>query len=354
MHGSIQSADNARRSAEWEQLRVLLAKIDAGGLPSLSEQELWELPSLYRRTLSDLSLLRSSQAAPHLLQELGQLCNRAHGVIYRGVIRRPGPGLLWFIAHELPRTVRRRAGYVFATSAIMLLFAVIAWFNCSMDRDIAENTLGAFAPDMLHEWQTGLQTATAQQDLRLAAQIETEERGFTAVYITFNNIKVGVMSFVLGILGGLPTIILIAFNGYLLGAIAFLYFTTVPGFSINLPLYFMAGIIPHGSIELPAICLAGAAGMLLGFSWLFPGQRPRGESLRLAVRDAGRLVAVCSLTLVVAGLIEGFITPLYPPSTVTLEMWFWMKIIFGGCIFGLWLVWLLTGGRQPPAEPATE
>jgi uncharacterized membrane protein SpoIIM required for sporulation len=288
------------------------------------------------------------------LQELSQLCNRAHAVIYRGVARRPGPGLASFIAHELPRTVRRRAGYIFATAAIMLLFAVIAWFNCSLDRAVAENTLSAFAPDMLHEWQAGLQAATAQQDLRLAAQIDEGERSFAAVSITFNNIKVGVVSFVVGILGGLPTIIMVAFNGYLLGAIAFLYFTTAPGFDINLPLYFMAGIIPHGSIELPAICLAGAAGILLGFSWLFPGQRPRGESLRLAARDAGRLVATCTLTLIVAGMIEGFITPLYPPSVIPLELWFWMKISFGACVFGLWLLWLLAGGRQPGAQPGLE
>lgn len=86
--------------------------------------------------------------------------------------------------------------------------------------------------------------------------------------------------------------------------------------------------------------------MILGFSWLLPGQRSRGEALRDAARDAGRLVLACSLTLVVAGLIEGFITPMYPPPAVALDVWFWLKITFGALVFTLWLAWLLLGGRN--------
>ena len=350
MQGSAQPRLDTKRSAEWDKLRRLVQRTDSQGLGSLTEEELWELPSLYRRTLSDLSLLRSQGAQPHLVQDLSQLCNRAHSLIYRGVVnRRQGPGPVEFIVHELPRTVRRRRWFIFAAAFTLVLFGVIAWFNCAMDRTIAEDTLNAFAPDMLREWQTGLQAASEQGDLRLAAQIDVERRGFSAFYITVNNIKVGFFSFIMGIFGGLPTLIMMAFNGYLLGAIAFLYFTTPPGFDVNLPLYFLAGVIPHGSIELPAITIAGAAGMLLGFSWLFPGQRPRGESLRLAVRDAGRLVAACTVTLVFAGLIEGFITPLNPPQAVPLELWFKLKITFGVLVFALWLTWLLAGGRQQQA-----
>ena len=345
-HGSAQPEIQSARVAEWDKLRKLMARIDGQGLKSLTDDELWELPSLYRRTLSDLSLLRSRRAQPHVIQDLSQLCNRAHSLIYRGVVRRPGPGPVHFIVNEIPRSVRRQRWLIAAAALTLVLFGVIAWFNCRMDPTIAEDTLSSAAPDMLREWQTALMTAGEQEDLRLAAQIESSRRGFAATYITVNNIKVGVFAFIMGILGGLPTLIMMAFNGYLLGAVAYLYFTTPPGFDVNLPLYFMAGVIPHGSIELPAITLAGAAGMLLGFSWLFPGQRSRGEALRHAAVDAGRLVAACTLTLLVAGLIEGFVTPLNPPANIPLEMWFWLKIIFGCCVFALWLTWLLAGGRH--------
>jgi len=340
-----QSGTGRARAVEWEQLRRLLGLVERGGLSELTDQELWELPGLYRRTLSDLSLLRSSGGAPQLTQELSQLCGKAHAVIYRGVVRRRGPGLLFLILHELPRTARRCAGLILGAAALMTLFSLIAYFTCVRSPAIAEDVLGAFRPNMLREWETALQTASKQQDLRLAAQIEPGERSFAAVAITYNNIQVGVNAFVLGIAGGVPSLIMLAFNGYLLGAVAFLYFQTPPGFDVNLPLYFIAGIAPHGSIELPAICLAAAAGMLLGFSWLFPGQRPRGEALRLAAREAGRLLAICALTLIVAGLIEGFLTPLNPPAAVSLELWQWAKIAFGALVFALWLAWLLTGGR---------
>jgi uncharacterized membrane protein SpoIIM required for sporulation len=340
----------SRRDREWTRLRELLARVEASGLGALGDDELWELPSLYRRTLSDLSLLRSSGAPPHLLSDLGQLCNRAHGVIYRGTLQRRRGRVLAFVTAELPRSVRRQAGYIWAAAGVLVLFGVIGYFSCLFNADLAESVLGAFRPDMLREWQTTLETADRQEQLRLAAQIEEQERSFAAVAITFNNIKVGVTAFVTGIAGGLPTIIALAFNGFLLGAVAFLYFVTPPGFEINLGLYFLAGVAPHGSIELPAICLAGAAGMLLGFSWLFPWQRARGEALRQAAREAGRLVAACALTLVVAGLIEGFITPLPPPPVVPADLWFWAKIIFGVCIFVLWLLWLLSGGRADRRE----
>jgi uncharacterized membrane protein SpoIIM required for sporulation len=141
-------------------------------------------------------------------------------------------------------------------------------------------------------------------------------------------------------MGGIPTLIVLGFNGYLLGVIGFLYATTQSPVAVNLPLYFAAGIAPHGSIELPAICVAGAAGMLIGFAWLFPGQRPRGENLRLVVPDALRLLAISALTLLVAGAIEGYITPLYSPRVIPLELWFWLKIAFGALVFSGWLAWL--------------
>lgn len=333
------------RAAEWEQLRRLLGVVERGGLAGLSDEELWELPGLYRRTLSDLSLQRSSGTSPQLIQELSQLCGKAHAVIYRSVARRRGPGLLHTVIHELPRAVRRNSRMVLGAAALMTLFMLIAWFTCTANPTLAEDVLGMFRPNMLREWQTALQTASEQQDLRLAAQIEPGERSFAAVAITYNNIQVGVNAFVLGIAGGVPSLVMLAFNGYLLGAVAFLYFQTPPGFDVNLPLYFIAGIAPHGAIELPAICLAAAAGMLLGFSWVFPGQRSRGAALRLAAREAGRLVAVCALTLLVAGMIEGYVTPLNPPAAVSLELWQWGKIAFGALVFALWLAWLLAGGR---------
>jgi uncharacterized membrane protein SpoIIM required for sporulation len=335
-----------QRSREWDKLRHLVGRANALGLGALSEDELWELPSLYRKTLSDLSLLRSRGSAPELTQELGQLCNQAHAIVYRGTAHRRGTGVAAYILEELPRAVRQHVRYVLAAGAIMTLFAVLGWLHCASDRTLAETVL---SPKMVGSIQSNLAAARKQADLGLAAQIPREERSMMAAAITANNIGVGVRAFVFGIAGGVPTLIILAFNGYMLGAIGYLYFHTAPGIAINLPLYFIAGIAPHGSIELPAICLASAAGMLLGFSWLFPGLKRRGEALRTAARDALKLLAACAVTLVVAGTLEGFVTPMLPPTGLDLNTWFWIKIAIGCTIFTIWLLWLSLGGRAKAA-----
>jgi uncharacterized membrane protein SpoIIM required for sporulation len=337
------------RSRDWERLRFLINRAQGAGLASLDEQELWELPSLYRKAISDLSLLRSTGASPQLLQELNALCNRAHGVIYQGAPKRRGTGIGAYIACELPRAVRRRKWFVIAAGAVMAFFAVLAWLQCLMQPELARTVL---SPQMYTAYETQLKSARGQKDLALAAQIPVESRNEAALMITFNNIRVGVVSFVLGLAGGLPSLIILGSNGYMLGAIAYLYFFTPPGIDVNLPLYFIAGVAPHGAIELPAICLAGAAGMLIGFSWLFPGVRTRGEALREASRDAGRMVLACSLTLIVAGSIEGFVTPLNPPTGFPIEAWYWLKIAVGAVVFPCWLAWLWLGGRSGAPEDA--
>ncbi len=336
------------RQRDWDRLRMLLARVDRSGLKDLSDSELADLPGLYRKALSDLSLLRTSGQQPGVQQELGKLCNRAHSLLYSGSLNRRRVGLIRYLLQDVPRAVCSYRWYILATAVLMALFAVIGWFHSSIDRDLA----GAVLSDrMVGGIETSLKAARQQQDLGLAAQIPREQRLAMATAITVNNISVSVRAFVLGIFGGVFSILIIAFNGYMLGVVWQIYFSTAPGIEVNLPLYFISGIAPHGFIELPAICLAGGAGMLLGFSWLFPGARPRGQALREAATGAGRIMVACAVTLVFAGLIEGFITPLLPPAGLGIEAWYWAKIAFGTCVFLLWLAWLMAGGRrQVPAE----
>ncbi len=340
-----------QRVHEWERLRELVTRVNSNGLGSLAEEELRDLPGIYRKVISDLSLLRSRGESPHLVQELSMLCNQAHSVIYQR--RRSQHVPFWvYLACELPKAARQAAGYIWSAAGITVVFAVLGWLHYSIAPELAHTNLSLMGPDMLKEWDHALRSATDQSELRLAAQIDEEVRGFAAVAITLNNIGVGVRAFLFGILGGIPTAILLGLNGYLLGAIGYLYHFTPTGAGVSLPLYFWAGIAPHGGIELPAICVAGGAGLLLGLSWLFPGPRSRRVALLEGARLAGRLVLIVAITLVVAGLIEGFITPLYPPAGVSFEIWAWAKIIFGAFVCSLWSFWLSQGGREPARNRA--
>jgi len=339
-----------KQQREWEQLRLLTNRAESSGLKSLSEQDLQDLPGLYRKTLSDLSLLRTRNISPALVQDLSQLCNRAHSIIYRGAVNRRRFNVWEYFLQTLPATVRRRKGYVYASALVMVLFAVIGYIHCSANREIADSVL---SPRMVRGIEASLKNAHEQADLGLAAQIPVDQRNAMALAITLNNISVSVRAFVFGIAGGVITLVILGFNGYMLGAITQIYLSTDPGIDVDLPLYFFAGIAPHGSIELPAICLAAAAGLLLGFSWLFPGIRPRGEALRIAAVDAWQMVVACALTLVFAGMIEGFITPLLPPANIGMSTWYWIKIAFGLVVFLVWLSWLMFGGKRAEAARKT-
>jgi uncharacterized membrane protein SpoIIM required for sporulation len=332
----------SERSADWERLRLILEKIEARGLQSLDETELSALPGLYRKALSDLSLYRTRGDNPAMASQLSQLCNKAHAVIYAGKLGESRMGIWEYIFGELPRAARRCSRLILASASVMAVCALLGWLHCVIDDEMARAVLG---PEMINHYQTTLQAAHEDADLGLAAQIPREERSAMWLYITTNNVRVGINSFLLGIAGGVPALLMMAFNGYMLGAIAFLYFTTPPGMDVNLPLYFIAGIAAHGAIELPSISLAGAAGMKLGFAWVFPGQIPRGQSMRAAVPDAARLVVITTLTLLVAGLIEAFITPITPAEGIPLEALYTMKIATGVLVFSAWLGWLYFGGR---------
>jgi uncharacterized membrane protein SpoIIM required for sporulation len=339
-------------SKDWDRLRELLGKAQRSGPGALTEQELWDLPSLYRRAISDLSLLRNGHRDPHLEQELTQICNAAHGLIYRRTAKSGAVNMWQHVACDLPAAVQRNRGFVWLAALAMTLFAVLGYLHAAVNPRLAESVLG---PRMSAGIQTSLEAAREQGDLGLAAQIKPRERIAAWLQITLNNWGVSFRAALFGIAGGLITFIIVAFNGYMLGVIAYIYMYTSPGIDINLPLYFWAGIAPHGSIELPAITIAGAAGMLHGLTWLFPGQRPRGEALRYALADFWKLVQVCLLTLIAAGLIEGFVTPLYAPKGVPFEVWAWGKIAFGCVVFGLWCVWLSNGTRaagRPKSAPA--
>lgn len=335
------------RQRDWDQLRHLLAVADSSGIKALSESDLADLPGLYRKALSDLSLLRSSEQLPGVQQELGKLCNRAHSLLYSGSLSKPRVNVRNYLLRDVPQAVCRHSRYILATAAVMVLFAVIGWYHASTNREMASSVL---SDRMVGGIETSLKAARKQADLGLAAQIPREERLAMALAITANNIGVSIRAFVLGILGGIFSILIIAFNGYMLGVIWQIYFTTAPGINVNLPLYFVAGIAPHGCIELSAISLAGGAGMMLGFSWLFPGAKPRGVALREAATGAGRIMVACAVTLLFAGLIEGCITPMLPPSGIDINTWYWAKIVFGVSVWLLWLAWLSSGRHRSTAD----
>jgi uncharacterized membrane protein SpoIIM required for sporulation len=119
-----------------------------------------------------------------------------------------------------------------------------------------------------------------------------------------NNIKVSITAFAGGVTFGLLTVYALVTNGLMLGALG-AYFSTSPARARD----FWSLILPHGIIELTAISIAGAAGLILGWAMIAPGNLSRWDSLRKASREALPLVGGVAAMLILAGLIEGFFTP---------------------------------------------
>jgi len=156
--------------------------------------------------------------------------------------------------------------------------------------------------------------------------------------IMTNNISVGFTTFALGITAGLGTIYMMAFNGLLIGVVGMA--CRLSGMSLQL----WSFVAPHGVLELPAIFIAGASGFRVAQGLLFPGFLPRSASLAQAGSEAVQLLLGTLPMLVVAGVLEGFVSPTGVPVA-------W-KFTIAASLFVLLVCYLFWRPATP--EPTTD
>ena len=283
------------REATWRRLDLLIRKVDRGGLRGLRPAELAELPGLYRATLSGLSVARAISLDQNLLVWLESLAARAYVIVY-GPKRSLGAAFATLLRTDFPRSVRRHGIAVLLSLAFVLTgtltgFVLVrsdsAWYLALVDSEMAQGR----TPDSSRE---------ELSERLYHDQAGAESLGAFATFLFTNNSRVGILSFTLGFLAGLPVFLLLFQNGLLLGAMSAIHHDK------GLALDWWGWVLPHGVTELLALVLCGAAGLVLAQALLFPGRHTRRENLAIQGRDAARLVvgAVCMLFL--AGLIEGF------------------------------------------------
>jgi len=168
-----------------------------------------------------------------------------------------------------------------------------------------------------------------------------QEAAFSAKLFT-HNIQVTILVFAVGIFGGLLTAALLFFNGIALGSIWWIYFSS------GKQLFFWAWILPHGSLELSSIFIAGGAGFVLGRALLAPGRLTRRSAIKKAGADAVKLVLGTAPVLVMAGIIEGSISQ-WHGEVVSPEL----KLAVAFVAFFLLWTYLLMAGR-PSASLAPD
>lgn len=281
----------ARREPNWKRLDTLLKRAEKQGLKSLSASEIKELASLYRSVSADLARARTHQVGDTLVRDLQGLASRGYTQIYQGSQRQEWQAAIAFYRWGFPALVQETAGYIALATALFLLGAIVSWWFAWQDPTF----LPLLVPESL------ISKVQDKGELWMGSIVGIEPLASTE--IMKNNLSVSFGAVAGGITAGLYTVFLLVFNGLSIGAIA-----TLVGQN-NLAYPFWAFVFPHGSLELPAIFLAGGAGLLIARGLIFPGRYRRAEALRVYGSQAAQLMYGVVPLLVVAGTIEGFFSP---------------------------------------------
>lgn len=309
------------RKTVWQRLEELLQLLDRMTLRRLHREEVKELGRIYRRTASDLAIARAESRDPRLVNYLNSLVIRAHGRIYRADAQ-GGRRIRDFFARDFPVTFRRTWRYTATAFGVFLLFSLIAFFGTRHDPDFSEFAgISPFFREMVINNRTRW-----WESLNDANQIGSSQ-------IFTNNIKVTFYAFALGAIVGLGTLYVLAVNGAMFGAI--LALTYRAGFGNDL----LSFVVGHGVIELSCIFIASGAGLLIGTALVMPGDLSRGDALKSRGMEAVRLIVGCVPLLVVAGIIEGFISP----APINPAIKFGIGAITGIALYS----YLFLAGREP-------
>ena len=274
---------------------------------------------MYRQTAADLSTVREHAANEALGRHLNELLGRAHNLVYAGAARSRPADALHFVIDGFPQTFRRTLSYTLTAFALFLVGALVGVGLASADPGFERFILNGDMMDTIARREMWTHDILSMKPYASSA-------------IMTNNIAVSLAACATGMLAGLGPVYMMLFNGLLIGVIGSACFRA--GMSVAL----WSFVTPHGVLELPAIFIAGGAGLLLGKGILFPGTLPRRDSVAEAGRDAVRLLLGVVPILVVAGLVEGFVSP--TPTAPGL------KFAIGAGLFVL-LAWYLGRGWKP-------
>ncbi|PLS68984.1 MAG: hypothetical protein CV045_04635 [Cyanobacteria bacterium M5B4] len=281
----------ARREGSWQQLEALLKQAEVKGLASLNAREISSLASLYRSVSGDLARARTHNMGETLVQELQLLTARSYRQIYQGSRRQESESIWEFYRWGLPATLRLTLPYILLATAIFGGAGIIGWWFAWRDPKFMTLLL----PDSMI-------SMVRDQGQLWMGRILTDQPGSSAG-IMVNNIRLCFYAVAGGIVAGFYSIYILFLNGLLIGTVGALVGQN------NLALPFWAFVFPHGSLELPAIFISGAAGLLLARALLFPGRLRRADAFQVYGEQAAHLVFGVVPMLVIAGIIEGFISP---------------------------------------------
>ncbi len=285
----------ARQGQRWAEFRRLAERAAREGLDSFRPDELPDFAARYREAAADLARARTYGADRATVAELERLVAAGHNTLYRD--ERSSWRSLWrTVSAEFPAAVLHAHRMVLLAFAIFVATGAVG-YRIIRDRPaLAEELL---PEEMLRRADAG-HARTAEG--RKYGEVGAGERPLVASFIIFNNVRVAIGCLAGGMFAGVGSLVVLGFNGLMLGTFA--------GHFANLGLlwYLLEFVIGHGVLELTAIWIAAAAGLLLGLAIVSPGDISRSDALVLRGRIAVRMIGMAVVLLAIAGLIEGFLS----------------------------------------------
>jgi uncharacterized membrane protein SpoIIM required for sporulation len=308
----------ALRRDDWNRFEDLLAHGGAGHMNALTPAQVLTMASLYRRATADLARAQRDWPGEPVHRYLNGLVARGHGIVYRrgGEIRRR---VRRFYVETLPRTYREAWPFVLAAGALLFVPAIITFFVVLANPNSAYAIVSPSLIDKVHHHE-------------LWTHIPADERAQAAGLIMTTNIRVVMIAFAFGVVFGLPVIAVLIINGISFGGL----FGLTQAYGLGAGLFDF--VIAHGVLELSIVTTIAAGGLMMGWALISPGNLKRSDSLVVAARRAFTLLLGLGPLLVVAGIIEGNISPSSAPFAV--------KLAIGLTTGALFYSYLLFGGRN--------
>lgn len=308
----------------WDRLAEL-SRRGSRDARRLSSQDLQELVRLHLRTVNHLATVRSYGHDPDLTAELSMLVARSSALVH-GTRPRSLRNVWAMLTVGFPAAVWHARTAIAIATAVFLIgaFAVGGWIA------VSDHALQASAPEHIRE---------AYVDHQFADYYSSEPAPTFAARVFTNNAGVGGLAWISGIVFGIPTLVLLLFNGVNVGVAGGLFHAAGD------PGTFWGLILPHGLLELTAVFVAGGAGLRLGWAAIAPGDVSRRRALAIEGRRSVLIAVGLVLVFLISGLVEGFVTPAPWPTAV--------RVGIGVAVWLAFLLWIWGAGRQAAARGLT-
>lgn len=314
------------REHDWKRLEAIVRRMEAGRLRRVSDEDLLDLPALYRTAASSLAIARETSLDAATLAYLEALVQRAWFQVY-GPRSSLGTWLRRFFGGGWSAAVRSIWLDICIALAVMIAGTVVGWLLVARDSD----WYYALVPSEFVD--TRVPGASREILLRtLAADEHAQGLSVFASFLFDNNAKTAIMAFALGFAFGIPSLMLLLQNAATLGAMLWLFHQA------GLTTEFAAWLSIHGTTELFAIVLAGASGLHVGRSMAFPGNRPVLAAAAESGRRAAQVMAGVVLMLVFAAMLEGYGRQLVGQTG--------SRFLIGGFMLLFWLAYFFAFRRR--------